>query len=118
MMIKVVIYLIWEELYFWLVYWYKTKPKKIIQAFFNFLLDLDQILNFRAHLRNFSVPLYGQKDLISFLISVVYRIIILFITLILILISGFLWLFILLFWLSLPIYPILIIIFGKNGILF
>lgn len=116
-MLKTLIYLFWEEIYFWFSFWYGLWPKNFVRKLFDLLGDLDRQFSLRAHLRNFFVPLYGQKDFISLLISIVYRVFIL-------LFGGFLsffislvWLIIILSWLILPVY-LLIVLFINNGVLF
>jgi hypothetical protein len=112
-MVKTLIYLFIEELYFWVTFWYREWPKILLRKFFDFLANLDHEYGLRAHLRNFFVPLYGQKDFVSLIISVIYRSIIFFFNLILIIFFGiFLFLFIA-FWFILPFYLLIVIIFNN-----
>lgn len=116
-MLQTLIYLFLEELSFWFSFWYGLWPKSFARKFFDFLGDLDHQLGLRAHLRNFFVPLYGQKDLISLLISIVYRAFLLLFGALISFVVGFVWLALLFLWLFLPIY-LLIVLFTNNGLLF
>jgi len=112
-MLQTILYLFWEEIRLWLIFWYKEWPKSFFRLLTDFFLNLDHEFSFRAHLRNFFVPLYGQKDIVSLLISIVYRIFILFFGCLASLFLAVIWFLILFIWLILPAAPLILAFIKK-----
>lgn len=107
---KVIISLILEIIYF-PIWWYSVGLFRLTQNIISFLYSRERTLGFSIWLKNIFVPMYGQWDfsgrLISFfirLVQIIYRGIVL-------LFWVTVCLFILLFWLAIPIVLVLLIFF-------
>ena len=112
-MISTLVYIFYEEIHDWLIFWFQRFPKSFLRKFLDFVLNLDHDLGLKANLRNFFKPLYGERQIVGYIVSLVYRIFKIIFSFIIIFILSFFWLVFLIVWLLLPFYLIFIILTGN-----
>jgi hypothetical protein len=96
--------LILDEIIDFLDFWFHHFPQRVIRNFFDQIYLWDKNLKVKANLRNLTKPLYGDYTIVGYLIAFPYRVLRIFLGLLIYFFIFIFYLFFLLAWLFLPIF--------------
>ena len=99
---KIILQILGEILYF-PVWWYSVGFVRAAKSVFRFWKAQEESLGFRVWLKNIFVPMYGQRDIASRIISFVMRLVQIIFRGIVLLLWLVLVILALIFWLAFPI---------------
>lgn len=93
-----------DDLISFLDFYFHHFPKNILRNYFDNIYFWDQTLKVRVNLRNIKKPLYGDYTLIGFFIALPYRVLRIFLGILLYFFIFLFYLAILLLWIFLPLF--------------
>lgn len=100
------------ELFYWPYWWYSRGLKKTALFTWHKVRDGFKGLAFGIMFKSFFKPMYGQRDVVSYVLSVIFRVVHLFLRSILLLIWFSFWLIVFVVYVFLPIVLIIKLITG------
>ncbi len=107
---QIIIKILLEIVYF-PIWWYSSGLVELIKRLWHFLEQRERSLGFSIWLKNILVPMYGQNDIAGRIISFVIRLIQVIYRGVVLLILAVIALFILLFWILVPIMLLLVTLY-------
>jgi len=111
---KIILQIIGEILYF-PIWWYSAGAWRLLKNLWHFLRDQEEALGFSIWAKNILVPMYGQRDIASRLISFVMRGIQVIFRGLILLFWLFLIIAIFIVWLALPLWLLIALSFQFLG---
>ncbi len=91
-----------QDFYKFLRFWYKDSVKFIFDEYVKSFSIIEKNFSIRLNLKNFFKPLYGLRSIETYFYAIPFRIILIFISLILHILNTLIFLTILIFWCLLP----------------